>query len=93
MKLSESTVDALLDKLGSDDEFRALFQKDPRQALAAVGDATSAGKANATGAWMCMGVRQLASKESIQASRDLLRRQLLSAQAGQSPISLEAATS
>lgn len=88
-QLSEDTVDSLLDKLSSDDAFRELFQKDPRQALAAVGHAPSADKSVAEGAWMCMGVDQLASKEAIQASRDVLRKQLVSSKVGYQPISLE----
>ena len=88
-KLSEDTVDSLLDKLSSDDTFREQFQKDPRSALAAVGHEPSADASVAEGAWMCMGVSQLASKEAIKASRDALRKQMLSAKAGYNPVSLE----
>lgn len=35
--LSEKTVDALLDKLSSDDDFRARFQKNPREATRSLG--------------------------------------------------------
>ncbi len=87
--LSEDTVDALLDKLATDDGFRALFQKDPRAALAQVGDKASADRAVTEGAWSCLAVGELASKETIKATRDSLRKQLVSAQAGQHPISLE----
>ena len=90
-KLSEDTVDTLLDKLSSDDDFRAQFQKDPRQALASVGHKPSADASVAEGAWMCMDVKQLASKEAIKASRDALRTQLLAEKAAQNPISLEVA--
>lgn len=88
-KLSEDTVDTLLDKLSSDDGFREQFQKDPRSALAAAGHKPSADASVVEGAWMCMGVSQLASKEAIKASRDALRTQLLASKAGYSPISLE----
>lgn len=88
-KLSEDTVDSLLDKLATDDDFRATFSKDPRAALAAVGHKPSADASVAEGAWMCMGVNQLASKEAIKASRNALRQQLLAAKAGYNPISLE----
>lgn len=88
-KLSEDTVDSLLDKLATDDDFRASFQKDPRAALAAVGHKPSADAKVVEGAWMCMGVSQLASKEAIKASRTALRQQLLAAKAGYNPISLE----
>lgn len=88
-QLSEDTVDALLDKLSSDDKFRDLFQKDPRQALAAVGHKPAADQTIAEGAWMCMGVKQLASKEAISASREALRKQWVSSKVGYQPISLE----
>jgi putative modified peptide len=90
-KLSEDTVDSLLDKLATDDDFRATFSKDPRAALAAVGHKPSADASVAEGAWMCMGVNQLASKEAIKASRKALREQLLASKAAYSPISLEVA--
>lgn len=88
--VSEDIVDALLDKLATDDGFRALFQKDPRAALAQVGDKASADSSVKEGAWNCMAVGELASKEAIKATRDALRKQLVSAQAAQSPIALEA---
>lgn len=91
-KLSEETVDALLDKLSSDDDFREKFQKNPRKALAAVGHDSAGDDRVTEGAWMCMSVKQLASKEAIKASRDNLRKQLLSAQAAQMPIHMEAST-
>ena len=90
-KLSEDTVDTLLDKLSSDDGFRDQFQKDPRQALAAIGHAPAKDAAVDDGAWACMDVKQLASKEAIQASRDALRTQLLAEKGAQHPISLEVA--
>ena len=37
MPLSEKTVDALLDKLSSDDDFRARFQANPREATRSLG--------------------------------------------------------
>jgi putative modified peptide len=88
-KLSEDTVDTLLDKLATDDDFRATFSKNPRAALASVGHKPSADPGVAEGAWTCLAVSQLASKEAIKASRDALRQQLLSAKSGHSPISLE----
>ena len=88
-KLSDATVDALLDKLGSDDAFRKLFQANPRRALADVGHASAADDSVESGAWACMDVQQLASKEAIQASRAALREQLLSAKATYNPVTLE----
>lgn len=81
-KLSEETVDALLKKLGSDDAFRDLFQKNPRRALASLGH-QAALKASDTdeGIWMCMSTSALASKEAIRASHEVLREQLLSSKA------------
>ena len=89
MNLSETQADALLDKLSSDDNFRTLFQKDPRSALAAIGHEPAANSKATEGAWMCMSVRELASKEAIKSSRDTLRKQLLSSMGAQHPISLE----
>ncbi len=88
-KLSEDTVDALLDKLSSDDDFRETFQKNPRKALAAVGHKAAGDADQAQGAWTCLTVSRLADKETIRASRDKLREQLLSASAAQTPLHLE----
>lgn len=88
-KLSEDTVDTLLDKLASDDGFRDAFQKSPRSALASIGHKAAADPKETEGAWMCMSVSQLASKEAIKASHSALREQLLASKAGYSPISLE----
>lgn len=89
-KLSEKTVDTLLDKLSSDDEFRAKFQANPRMALAAVGHQPAAkAKDSDQGQWMCLQTTQLASKDAIKASREVLRKQLLSSQALYSPINLD----
>lgn len=87
--LSDETAAKLLDKLASDDDFRALFQKDPRQALAQVGHAPAADPSVKEGVWHCMSVSNLADKKAIAASRDTLRKQLATAQAGAQPITLE----
>lgn len=89
-ELSEKIVDSLLDKLSSDDSFREQFQKDPRQALASLGHAPAGDASVRSGAWACMQVKQLAGKEAIRASRDEIRKQMLTAQAAAIPISLEA---
>jgi putative modified peptide len=88
--LDERIVDALLDKLSSDDGFRVEFQRDPRAALAAIGHAPAADASVASGIWACCVTKELASKEGIRASRIALRNQLLSAQASLHPITLEA---
>jgi putative modified peptide len=89
MNLSDETADRLLDKLSTDDEFRAQFQRNPRKALASVGHKAAADESVKSGAWSCMAVSELASKEAIAASRDELRKQLIQAQAGAHPITLE----
>jgi len=78
-KISPKTVDALLDKLSRDDDFRTRFQADPRAALASLGDEDALNAApGATGAWACCAVTKLASKEAIAASRAELTKQLTS---------------
>lgn len=88
-KLSEETVDALLKKLATDDDFRKLFQDQPRQALADVGHKPAADESVKEGAWMCMSCDQLADKATIAATRETLRKQLLASQVGHQPIGLE----
>ena len=89
-KLSEEIVDALLKKLGSDDAFRDLFQENPRKALASLGHQAALKASDADeGIWMCMTTSKLANKEAIRASHDELRKQLLTSQAGQHPITLQ----
>lgn len=91
-KLSAETVDTLLDRLSRDDGFRVLFQTSPRQALAAVGHQASAqARDGDAGVWMCLGCEQLASKEAIAASREVLRKSLLETQTPAFTISLELA--
>jgi putative modified peptide len=90
-QLSEELVDKLLDKLSSDNEFRTAFQKSPRIALAYLGhDAAAKAGSGEEGAWMCMKCEKLASPEAIKASRDELRKQLLSSKAQYNPIKLQA---
>jgi putative modified peptide len=89
--LSEELVDKLLDKLSSDNEFRAVFQKSPRIALAYLGhDAAAYASDTDKGAWACMHCTKLASAEDIKKSRDALRKQFLSVKGKFNPISLEA---
>lgn len=93
-QLSEQTVDTLLDKLSSDDDFRIQFQTNPREALAAIGHLPAAmAKDSAPGLWSCLQTTQLASKDAIKASREELRKQLLSSQAAYTPHNLSAAKS
>ena len=88
-KLSEAIVDSLLDKLGSDDVFRDLFQVSPRQALASLGHQAAAASDVHAGAWSCMATAPLASKSAIKASHVALRHQLLAEMAVYNPIHLQ----
>jgi putative modified peptide len=88
--LSEELVDKLLDKLSSDNEFRAVFQKSPRIALAYLGhDAAAYASDTDKGAWACLHCKELASPAAIKKSRVELRKQLLSSKARFNPVSLE----
>ena len=91
-KLPEPIIDSLLDKLGCDDGFRALFTASPREALSALGFAPALDPSVTQGCWTCLQVDELASKEVISASRDVVRRQLIMQSAGQMPISLQVAS-
>jgi putative modified peptide len=89
-KMPEAIIDSLLDRLGTDDEFRACFAADARTALVSLGFAPAADSSIVRGAWTCIQVTELASKEAIQASREIIRRQLVLQSAAQMPISLQA---
>lgn len=91
MKLTDDTADRLLDKLSTDDEFRAKFQQDPRAALASIGHEPAADPNVVEGAWTCCNVDALASKEDIAKARGQLRSMLVSSQMGYQPIALESA--
>jgi putative modified peptide len=69
--LSPDVVDKLLDKLGSDDHFRAHFQQNPHAALTSIGAPTDV---NIEG---CMKPSKLAPKEQIQGTRAVFRDALL----------------
>lgn len=91
-EISPELVSKLLDKLSSDDEFRAVFQKNPRIALAYLGHdgATNAGPKD-QGVWACAQCNQLASKETINATRDVLQKQLMSSLATKGVVGLDTA--
>jgi putative modified peptide len=69
-RMTPELIDKLLDKLSSDDQFRADFQKDPDAAMSQLGAQTNN---------RCKdGVPfRLASKEQIQKTRDHLKEELL----------------
>ena len=74
-KFSPEVADRLLDKLASDDSFRALFLAEPRAALRLVGHETPTSDLGVEGAdpiMCCLGIKSLASKEALQASRHRL---------------------
>jgi putative modified peptide len=68
--LRPELVDELLDKLGSDDDFRADFLRDPKAALLRLG-------APQDFEWDCANPRRLVSKEEIRRTRAILRDLLL----------------
>lgn len=75
--LERETADRLLQLLATDDGFRSTFEQDPATALREAGMSTSDVDAALAGA-TCMSVKQLASKEEIQASRAELQNYLTS---------------
>jgi putative modified peptide len=82
-RLPSNVVATLLDKLGSDDTFRDLFQQNPAAALKQIGVQEPDAFA------MCMAVTKLASKDAIKASSQVLTAQLTGTLA-QQPITLNA---
>ena len=87
-RLPDPIVDALLDKLGSDDGFRAAFVTDARGALASLGFEPAADSSITQGIWTCVSVDELASKEAIVAAHSALKAQLGAVRAAYNPISL-----
>jgi putative modified peptide len=83
--LAGNIVATLLDKLGSDDDFRALFTNNPEAALKKAG----ASDADAKSCAGCLKVAKLASKDAIKASRQALTAQL-TGKLTQTPIHLNA---
>ncbi|MBW8310459.1 MAG: NHLP-related RiPP peptide [Rhizobium sp.] len=83
-KISESTVDALLEKLSSDDDFRDRFQANPRQATRSLGTGDPAVDALPEAP-----IKQLASKEDFSKSRGKLRTQLAATAYPFQPITLD----
>ena len=72
----------LLDKLSSDDDFRALFLSDAREAMRSIGFETAAEHIGAPGAdpiVCCENLRQLAPKDVLAASRTRLVERLSTA--------------
>jgi putative modified peptide len=72
--LDPKVADKLLDKLGTDNDFRRLFKKDPAAALVKVGHPKDA----AAFAGRCSQVQSIAPKAEIQATRELIKAHLTS---------------
>ena len=73
---SPDVADKLLDKLSSDDEFRDLFQKNPRAALRQIGHETPDSNRDVRGAdpvLCCYNLQGLASKEAIKVAVTAIR--------------------
>ena len=91
-EISAEIVDKLLDKLSSDNEFRDVFLKSPRIALAYLGHegATNASPGD-VGLWVCARCSELASPEVIKTTRSKMRLDLLTSLAKQQPVTLNIA--
>lgn len=76
--LPANIADKLLDRLSSDDDFRALFQKDAAAALNSLGHSEPAGPASKDSALKCLRCESLPTKEAFVQSRDAYRKQLTS---------------
>jgi putative modified peptide len=69
-------AEKLLDRLSSDDDFRALFLKNPRAALSFVGYAEADMLDRRDGPWSCMACDGLPDKKTFIESREAFRKQL-----------------
>lgn len=76
--LPADIADKLLDRLGSDDDFRAYFQKDARGALSFLGYDEPADTNSNDSALMCMRCESMPDKKAFTQSRDAHRKQLTS---------------
>jgi putative modified peptide len=65
--MTQDLVDKLLDKLGTDDQFRTLFGTDPTSAMKQIGAPAN------FDCGICANVRPLASKQEYQSSANALR--------------------
>lgn len=83
-QLSDKTIDAVLDKLATDDGFRASFQKNPREATRSLGTDDEAIDSLSDAP-----LAKLADKASFAKSRGQVRKQLLDARAPFMPITLD----
>lgn len=77
--LPAQVVDQLLDLLSTDDSFRELFERNPEAAFERLGYPPT------TGQLECCKPRRLASKETIESTRDEMRNALILATLDQIP--------
>lgn len=83
-KLSEKTIDALLDELAGNDEFRGRFQANPRAATRSLGTDDAAVESLPE-----TPIARLADKAAFRESRAVVRQRLIDSRAPFEPISLE----
>lgn len=69
--LPAKVVDQLLDKLSTDDSFRALFSSDPTAAFQSLGYSPTPAQTE------CCGVSKLADKETIRATQAEMRENMI----------------
>jgi putative modified peptide len=74
--LPANIAEKMLDRLSTDDDFRAYFQKDARGALSFLGYDEPVGTPNNDSALMCMRCDSLPDKQAFVKSREAFRKQL-----------------
>lgn len=82
--LSEETIDALLDKLATDEEFRSRFKLNPREATRSLGTNDPA-----VDALPERPMPRLADKDTLAGSRSTFRKQLVESAYPFNPINLD----
>lgn len=87
MPLSSATADALLDKLSTDDAFRARFQVNPREATRSLGTSDPAVDFLPEGPMI-----ELADKQTLSAAGKFFRKALVESSAPFNPINLGSAS-
>lgn len=91
-EISQELVDKLLSKLINDNEFREVFQREPRIALAYLGhEAATKASPGDEGVWGCAKCQELASPESIRNAYDTLSNNLKASLANKGVLGLDAA--
>lgn len=83
-KLNEKTIDALLDNLAENEDFRGAFKRNPREATRSLGTNDPAIETLPQEP-----ITDLAPKESFRKSRGVVRKKLMEAMAPFIPITLD----